>query len=123
MIRGTVSLAREPVVRLRVRGPSGLTADGDVLVDTGFNGLLVLPAALAVSLGLTWVSDGTATLADGSTLKTDCYDAEVECGPGWVVVTAMSLGSEGLLGMEFLDGKRLTVEGSPGGVVEIVPWP
>ena len=123
MIRGTVSSARQPIVRLRVRGPGGLIADVDALVDTGFDGPLVLPATFAMSLSLTWVSEGTATLADGSTLKTDCYDVEVEWGSGWVVVTAMALGSEALLGMEFLDGKRLTVEGSPGGLVEIVSWP
>ena len=63
------------------------------------------------------------TLADGSTQKVDYYDAEVEWGSGWVKVTAMALGSKALLGMESLDGKRLTVEGSPGGVVEIAPWP
>ena len=123
MIRGTVPPAREPVVRLRVRGPGGLTAAVDVVVDTGFTGVLVLPATVVASLGLSWVFDIPATLADGSTQQANCYDAEVEWGSGWVVVTAMVLGSDALLGMEFLDGKRLMVEGDPGGAVEIVPWP
>jgi hypothetical protein len=83
----------------------------------------VLPTSVVAALGLTWVYEGTATLADGSTQKVDYYDVEVEWGSGWVTVTALALGSKGLLGMGFLDGKRLTVEGTPGGVVEIVPWP
>jgi clan AA aspartic protease len=123
VIGGTVSPTRAPVVRLRVRGPGGLTADVGVVVDTGFDGQLVLPASVVGSLGLAWVYEGTATLADGSTQKADYYDAEVEWGTGWVKVVAMALGSEALLGMEFLDGKRLTVEGTPGGAVEITPWP
>jgi clan AA aspartic protease len=123
VIRGTVSPAREPVVRPRVRGPNRSVADVDVVVDTGFTGELVLPTAVVTALGLTWVSNVTATLADGSTRQADYYDVEVEWGAGWVQITAMALGSEALLGMEFLDGKKLTVEGTPGGLVEIVPWP
>ncbi len=123
MIRGVVSPAREPVVRLRVRGPTGLTADVEVMVDTGFDGQLVLPVSVVSAVGLTWKIDGTATLAGGSTQRTDYYDAEVEWGTNWVRVVVMALGSEALLGMEFLDGKRLAVEGAPGGLVEIVPWP
>ena len=62
-------------------------------------------------------------LADGSTRQTDYYEAEVEWGPGWLPVLAMSVGPESLPGMRLLAGHRLAVEGSPGGSVEIVPWP
>jgi predicted aspartyl protease len=93
------------------------------MVDTGFDGQLVLPAAVVTAVGLRWKFDGTATLVDGSTQTVAYYDAEVEFGAGWVAAVAMALGSEALLGMEMLDGKKLTVEGSPGGAVEIVPWP
>lgn len=77
MIRGTVTTNREPVVRLRVRGPGG-AADVDLVVDTGFTGALVLPAAVVAGLGLAWRSGGTAVLADGSTHQTDYYEAELE---------------------------------------------
>jgi predicted aspartyl protease len=123
MIRGIVSPNREPVVRLRVRGPTGLTADVDVVVDTGFDGQLVLPAVVLASVGVTWGTRGTATLAGGSTQRANYYDLEIEWGTGWVKAVAMTLGAETLLGMELLDGKKLTVEGSPGGAVEITPWP
>jgi clan AA aspartic protease len=123
VIRGTVSSAHQPVVRLRVRGPTGSVAEVEVVVDTGFDGQLVLPVAVVRSLGLTLGPRGTATLAGGSTQQVNYYDAEVEWGASWVQVVAMALGSEALLGMDFLDGKRLTVEGTPGGAVEIVPWP
>ena len=123
MIRGTVTANREPVVRLRVRGPGGAVADVDLVVDTGFTGALVLPAAVVAARGLPWRSGGTAVLADGSTRQTDYYEAELEWGPVWLPVLAMSVGPESLLGMRSLAGHRLAVEGSPGGSVEIVPWP
>jgi clan AA aspartic protease len=123
VIRGTVTAGREPVVRLRIRGPSGSVTDVDVVVDTGFTGALVLPAAVVAALGLPWRSGGMAILADGSTQQTDYYEAELEWGPGWQTVLALSVGPESLLGMRLLAGYRLTVEGSPGGLVEIVPWP
>jgi clan AA aspartic protease len=123
VIRGAVTANREPVVRLRVRGPAGAVADMDLVVDTGFTGALVLPAAVVAGLGLPWRSGGTAVLADGSTHQTDYYEAELEWGPGWLPVLAMSVGPESLLGMRLLAGHRLVVEGSPGGSVEIVPWP
>ena len=86
MIRGTVTANREPVVRLRVRGPAGAVADVDVVVDTGFTGALVLPAAVVAALGLPWRSGGTAVLADGSTHQTDYYEAELEWGTGGIAL-------------------------------------
>jgi clan AA aspartic protease len=123
VIRGTVTARREPVVRLRVRGPAGAVAGVDLVVDTGFTGALVLPAAVAAALGLPWRSGGTAVLADGSTHQTGYYEAELEWAPGWVAVLPLSVGPESLLGMRLLDGHRLVVEGTPGGSVEIAPWP
>jgi predicted aspartyl protease len=123
MIRGTVTPTREPVVRMKIRGLTGQTADVDVVVDTGFDGQLVLPVAVLASVGVTWGTKGTATLAGGSTQRTNYYDLEMEWGTVWVKAVAMTLGEETLLGMQMLDGKKLTVEGSPGGAVEIVPWP
>lgn len=122
MIHGIVTANREPVVRLRVRGPGGM-ADVDLVVDTGFTGTLVLPSAVVAALGLSWRSGGVAVLANGLNHQTDYYDVELEWGSGWLTVLAMSLGPEALLGMQLLAGHRLTVEGSPGGAVEIAPWP
>jgi clan AA aspartic protease len=123
VIRGTVTANREPVVSLRVRSPGGAVADVDLVVDTGFTGALVLPASVVAALRLPWQSGGTAVLADGSTRQTDYFEAEVEWGQAWLPVLAMSVGPESLLGMRLLAAHRLTVEGSPGGAVEIAPWP
>lgn len=123
MISGVVTAAREPVVRLKVRGPTGIETAVDLVVDTGFTGALVLPVTVVAALGLPWRSSGTVILADGSTQLTDYYEAELEWGSGWLAVLAMSVAPESLLGMTLLSGHRLVVEGTPGGIVEIAPWP
>lgn len=123
MIRGTVTTAHEPVVGLRVRGPCGIVADVDLVVDTGFTGALVLPTAVVTALGLPWQSAGAVALADGSTRQIDYFEAELEWGTTWLAVLAMSIGPEALLGMRMLVGCRLMIEGGPGRVVEITSWP
>lgn len=123
MIIGTVSPNREPVVRLRVRGPSGDVVEVDAVVDTGYTGALVLPHTVVAALGLYWLSGGTAVLADGSSNQIDYYESELEWGQQLRPVIAMCIGSGALLGMQLLDGHRLTVNGTPGGAVEIVPHP
>ena len=66
MIQGVVTARHEAVVHLRVRGPGGVEADVEVIVDSGFTASLTLPMAMVTALGLARQSGGTALLADGS---------------------------------------------------------
>lgn len=77
MIQGVVNARLEAVVRLRIRGPSGIEHDVDVIVDTGFSASLTLPPALVSALNLNWDSGGKAVLADGSVRRFDVYAAEL----------------------------------------------
>ena len=43
-------------------GPAGQTHEVDAVVDTGFNGYLVLPPVLVANLGAPVVGDGKAVL-------------------------------------------------------------
>jgi predicted aspartyl protease len=72
-----VNARHEAVVRLRVRGLSGVEADVDVIVDSGFTASLTLPVTMVTALGLARQSSGTAVLADGSVRQFDIYAAEV----------------------------------------------
>ena len=51
MITGVVSLYREALVRVTVRGPGGPEQEIEAVIDTGFDGSLTLPLAHIVSLG------------------------------------------------------------------------
>jgi predicted aspartyl protease len=80
IIRGAVNARFEAVVRLRVRGPGGLEADVDAVLDTGFTASLTLPPAVVAALGLSRQSGGNAALADGSIHPFEIYAAEVDWG-------------------------------------------
>jgi clan AA aspartic protease len=123
MIQGVVNARNEAVIRLRVRGPSGVESDVDAIVDSGFTASLALPIAVVTALGLARLSGGTAVLADGSVRQFDIFAAEVAWGGTWRAVLVSAVGNESLLGMRLLAGHRLVVEVIPGGLVEILPLP
>ncbi len=123
MIQGVVNARHEAVVRLLVRGPSGVESDVDVIVDSGFTASLTLPTAMVTALGLARQSGGTAVLADGSVRPFDIFAAEGAWGGTWRAVLVSAVGNESLLGMRLLAGHKLMVEVVPGGLVEILPLP
>ena len=86
----------EAVVRLRVRGPSGLEMDVDTLIDSGFTASLTLPATTVSALGLARQSGGGAVLADGFVRQFDIYAAEVQWNGVWRPVLVSAVGVEAL---------------------------
>jgi predicted aspartyl protease len=86
MIHGTVNTAREPVVPLRFRGPGGVTVVVPVVVDTGYTGIITLPARVIATLGLVGHLGGVITMADGSARQYGRYQAELEWGGVWRTV-------------------------------------
>ena len=123
MIRGTVNAQREAIVRLRVRGPSGIEAEVDAIVDSGFTSSLTLPATLVATLGLIRQSGSAAVLADGSIRQFDIFAVEVEWHGTWKTVLVSAVGNESLMGMRLLAGHKLSIEVVPDGLVEIHPLP
>ena len=65
MIVGTVDARRQSIVPPVVRGMDGQQETVETLLDTGFNGELMLPAARVTALGLTPRSSRVMRLADG----------------------------------------------------------
>jgi clan AA aspartic protease len=123
MIRGVVNAQREAIVRLRVRGPSGLETEVDVIVDSGFTSSLTLPVTLIASLGLSRQSGSAAVLADGSVRRFDIFAAEIEWDGAWRTVLVSAVGNESLMGMRLLAGHKLGIEVVSGGSVQIHPLP
>jgi clan AA aspartic protease len=123
MIRGVVNASHEAIVRIRVRGPGHSGLNVDVIVDSGFNGSLALPAATIAALGLAPRSGGRAVLADGSVIQLNTYAAELSWDGVWIPVILLVVGDEALLGMELLSGHELRIAVVPGGSVEITRLP
>ena len=113
----------EAIVRLRVRGPSGIEVELDAIIDSGFSSLLTLPGATVAALGLTSQSVGKAVLADGSVRRFDLCAAEVNWDGVWIPILISAVGDETLLGMRLLEGFELRVAVKLGGDVEIAPLP
>jgi clan AA aspartic protease len=121
MIRGVVNARCEAMVRLRLKGPSGVQLEVDAVVDTGFTSSLTLPSQALDLLGLARQSGSRALLADGSVLHFDVYAAAVEWDGGWLPIMVSAVGEDALIGMQLLAGHKLAIEVVPGGLVEITP--
>jgi clan AA aspartic protease len=121
MIRGTVTVGREPVVRLLVRAPNGPEMEVRAVVDTGFTGLLSVSMATAAALGLPYDTGTRYVMADGTELMADVFVAEVEWTDDWRPVRVSVFGDEALLGMRLMAGHKLEVTVVPGGAVTIRP--
>ncbi len=66
MIIGAVTSDRHPIAQLIVKGVRGPDMVIDALVDTGYNGVLLLPKAVVAALGLSLRRITSALLADGA---------------------------------------------------------
>ena len=55
-----------PFIEIGVTGSGGNVTTFKVIVDTGFNGYLSLPYAVAFPIGLTLVGTGSGRVADGN---------------------------------------------------------
>jgi len=121
MIRGVVSAGWEAIVRIRVRGPTGVELLIDTLMDSGFTASLTLPHATVAALSLVRRSGGSAVLADGSVRHFNVYAAEVEWDGAWRPVLVWAVGDEALFGMRLLAGHQLRIEVVAGGIVEVTP--
>ena len=119
MIEGTVNAHLEAVVTLPILGPAGQTREVDAVVDTGFNGYLVLPPTLVADLGLPVVGDGEAVLADGSEAAFDVYGVTMLWDGQERYVETGAVGVDPLVGMAMLDNHDLSIQVRNGGRVVI----
>jgi clan AA aspartic protease len=117
-LTGTVNTRREPIISVTVRGPSS-DATLEVLVDTGFDGSLLLPRDIAARLDLSTVTTTTGALADGTRVRLDIARAQVDwlAGPRAVFVYVADA-PEVLLGASLLAPHRLLIDYASS-VVEI----
>ncbi len=94
---------------LRVQATNGEIIE--CLIDTGFNGALVLPRADAVRLNLMVLGRVPIIGVGRARLVADIAELEFEwLGQTRAVEVIISDGDDSLLGTELLDGNRLVVD-------------
>jgi clan AA aspartic protease len=123
MITGQVTADREAVVRLTVRGPGGLQAEVDAILDTGFTEYLTLPPPLIAALALNYQYSMPLVLADCSPVGVAVYEGVVVWDGQERLVPVHQTDSDVLIGMSLLYGSRLLLDAVDGGPVTISPIP
>jgi clan AA aspartic protease len=123
MITGIVTVEREAVVSLTVRGSKGQEHETEAVIDTGFDGSLTLPPALITALELPWRRRGRALLADGNESVFDIYEATVIWDGAPRRVSVDEVDAVPLVGMALLYGYELTIQIMEGGQVLLKPLP
>ncbi len=83
-------------------------------MDTGFVGELTLPDAAVEALGLPFVRDITAKLADNSQIVVDVHEATILWHGEECAVEVLAMGKNPLLGMRLLDGSSMNVQFAEG---------
>jgi len=104
---GSVNVRREAWLRVRTSGGETL----DFLIDTGFDGALVLPRAEATRLNLIVLGRVPVIGVGRMRSVADIAEMEVEwLGEQRAVEVIISDGEDSLLGTLILDGSRLVID-------------
>jgi clan AA aspartic protease len=106
---GRLTSDNAPVIELEVIEAGAVY---EMVVDTGFNDYLYLPEDLIVAWNLPFVITTSVTLADGSNVIADLYEAEVIwfSASERVPVLAGPVGCDALIGMGLLAGCRIELD-------------
>jgi clan AA aspartic protease len=119
MIVGRVNPHNEAFVEVLVRGPHGQATTVTAIVDTGFDGALILPPSLVTALQLPFRKRAPMVLGDGTEAAADVHLATVQWDDTARQEEVTVFESEALVGMRLLAGYRLTIQVIPGGQVLI----
>jgi len=118
MMTGTLTSDGEPVLQLTIEGPAG-TQEIEALVDTGFNGGLMLSTESIAGLGLPEKTVMEVTLADGRVRDVQTYVGTVSFGGASKRILVAESPTTPLLGTDLLWDFSLCVEFQAGGAVEV----
>jgi clan AA aspartic protease len=119
MITGSVNARLEASIPLFVEDASGQTHSLEAVIDTGFSGFLSLPPAQIASLGLMWLCQEQAMLADGSIQILDVYTADIVWDSQSRRTRVTAVDSSPLVGMQLLEGSEVRIRVVPGGWVSV----
>ena len=127
MIQGVVNAKRQPIVSLAVRGDAGQEVTIEALLDTGYNGSLMLPLEQVEALALRFIRTDTTLVADGRRVPVPVYTARVVWDGSERLASIVAAGTQPfvaagtqpLLGMSLTLGHRIIVKMVDGGAVKI----
>ncbi|GAA6618545.1 hypothetical protein NUACC26_043560 [Scytonema sp. NUACC26] len=109
MIHGTVVglQARMGVILLP---PQRSAIEIECVVDTGFEGFLTLPPSVIADLGLPYLININANLANNSSMETDIHLATIVWNGVERNVTVLAMGRRPLIGTALLEDYHLSID-------------
>ncbi len=119
MMSGRVNQHREAVLKLVIIGDQSKKIAVDAVVDTGFNGDLILPIEMVLELDLSPQGYQKATLGDGTISQFRVYTGTVIWDGSKRLVEVNAATSGVLIGMGLLEGYKLEVNTIPNGIMTI----
>ena len=118
MIQGAV-VGLQILVNVSFRLPNSPDIQIEFVVDTGFEGALTLPSNAVTALGLPYLGQINANLADDSSAKVDVYQATILWHGQEVSAAILAMGKRPLLGTFLLDGFNLNADFEDNGIAAL----
>lgn len=116
MIQGIV-VGLQARIGLILRLPDNLEIEIECVVDTGLEGFLTLPSAVITKLGLHYLGQINAKLADNSNVATNVYFATILWNGVEKDVAVLGMGHRPLIGTALLEDYHLSIDFCDGGTV------
>ena len=121
MIHGMVNVSLEATLRLHVVGPNGPGQEVTAIIDTGYNGPLSLPLSMVTVLALQPSASRMVTLGDASQRVFDFHTASIHWEGQVRRIRVLCIEGSPLVGTALLQGYKLEVDFTIGGVVTLTP--
>ena len=116
MIHGTV-VGLQARMSIVILPPERSSIEIECVVDTGFEGFLTLPPSIISDLGLPYLINISANLANNSSVETDVYLATIVWNGVERNVAVLAMGRRPLIGTALLEDYHLSVDFCEGGTV------
>ncbi len=107
----------EATLSVAIRLPDHRELLIDFVVDTGFAGALTLPSEAVAAIGLPFLQEIVANLADDSEVRVDVHWATIIIDGHETDVQLLAMGKRPLLGTALLSGREFVAQFVDGGLV------
>ena len=116
---GRIGPDLRPLVPIVVQGANGQERQIPILLSTGFQEALLLPAADVAALGLPQTGTQAVTIPDGSQINATVHPAKILLAGEAVDVDILAGGYEPRMGLALLQDCRLSMNFAAGEAVSI----
>ena len=110
-----------PSVPIKIHHDQGQPKLVEALLDSGFSGMVSLPAETVKELELKYVRTQEVTLADGTLQAVEVFAGSVCFAGKWRKTSVLSTGDEATVGMGLISGGNISFDAVPGGDILYTP--